>query len=441
MRLRNWAVIPFLVTIFSQLPNISQAADPLEPCRIKSTNTANHMRIGWPIDENTLKSVGESNILVLVVDFADAPREDLDIASFQNQMQLKTVASFYSSISNNNFSPNFVIYPKYVRMPKSSNSYGEKLEVDKLVDGEWESHRMTHDAIDAVPNSIQISDYDAAIVVVSGGVSLSGRIALATSQDEGIDLHESGEIHNTILVGIESFSIEGLEPWRIIAHEINHLLGIPDLYLYEFDGWWKGKSTGPFGVQGYLRGSSSSDSIGWNRWLRGWVPESRVLCITEVSELLQVKMSPSGSKDKNYELIVIRINSTQAIVVEALRPKGFEASTLDKSLLIYKVDASIESGFGPIRIIPKKTPITTAPLSPSLPDWERFQDAPLGPFQQVLHGDYLFRNSGHASGAINFSMFVGKSAVVQSDIKPRTIACKKGKIVLKVRGFSPTCPK
>ncbi len=109
-------------------------------------------------------------------------------------------------------------------------------------------------------------------------------------------------------------------------------------------------------------------------------------------------------------------------------------------MLVYKVDATVKPGFGPVRVIPKKTRVTTAPLSSALPDWVRFQEAPLRVFEQVFSEGMLFRNTNYESGAITFSLFTGASALSEQKKVPKTINCKIGKKVVKIKGFSPTCP-
>ncbi len=440
MRLKIWILIAsFLFTPIGVSPASADASSDLQPCKIQSPDTTTHMRIGWPVDKDALKSVGKANFLVLVVDFSDDPQSNLDITKYRQKMELLTVGSYFNFVSNGLFTPNFTIYPSYVRMPESSKHYGDQLEVDEVVNGEWESHHMTHDAIEAVDGKVKISDFDAAIVVVSGGSSLSGRVALATSQDEGLDDHDSGEIHNTILAGAQAFSSEGIRPWAVLVHEINHLLGLVDLYLYEADGWWKGKSTGAFGMQGFLRGSNGTDSLGWNRWLRGWMPESRILCVDSPKSLEKIKMSVFESVESSYEMVVIKTSPTTAYVVEALKNKGFQASTYVNSLLVYKVDVTVKPGYGPVTIVPKKTKVTTAPLSSGLPDWVRFQDAPLRVFEQVFSEGMLFRNANYESGTITFSLFTGESALSEQKKLPKVINCKNGKKVLKIKGFNPAC--
>lgn len=439
MRLKIWITLVSVLISTLLATQTSQAADILEPCKIQSTDTISHMRVGWPVDKNTLSSTGVVKVLVLIVDFSDDPQGALQIEALKQKMELQTVGNYYSSVSNGLFKPIFTVFPQYVRMPETSAHYGQQLEVDEIVNGEWESHHMTHDAIHAVANKVKISDFQAAIVVVSGGSSLSGHVALATSQDPGIDIHTTGEIHNSILVGIQAFSTEGIRPWMIMVHEINHLMGVADLYLYATDGWWQGKSVGPFGMQGYLRGNNSTDSLGWNRWLRGWVPESRILCIENPINLSNIKMSPSGSNDSNYEMIILRKSQTVVYVIEAVKNIGFDASTYKNSLLIYKIDSSIAAGKGPISIIPKKTKTTFAPLSPALPDWVRFQEAPIRPLEQTFYDGLLFRNVNYKSGAILFSLFTGAIALEQEKVQPKTILCRVEKKLVKISAYNPKC--
>ena len=51
----------------------AEALEDLTPCQLEVPSTSNHMRIGWPHDSNILKSTGNVNILVLALDFSDAP--------------------------------------------------------------------------------------------------------------------------------------------------------------------------------------------------------------------------------------------------------------------------------------------------------------------------------------------------------------------------------
>jgi len=382
------------------------AAEDLTPCKIQVQSTTNHMRVGWPRDPDVMQSTGNVKILVLAIDFSDAPMIGDPTNEYKSLMQLEKVSAFYRSVSNGLFTPTFEIYPKYVRMKENSDHYGKLLETDELVDGEWESHHMTHDAMREVDGIVDLSLYKGALVIVSGGKSLSGRIALATSQDVNSDPHKTGEIHNTILAGIRSFAESGVFPWRILVHEINHLLGLADLYLYSPDGWWQGRSPGAFGQQGFLRGSAQSDSLAWNRWLLGWVPDKRIQCNAYAISINSLPMSQPGSLDNRHELILTKVNEHTVLVIEALKYQGYEAKAPKNSILVYLVDSWIKPGFGPVKIIPRKGPVTYSPLNASLPDWDRYKDAPISPGQSITYGNLLIKNNKLSSGKITLTIQV-----------------------------------
>jgi M6 family metalloprotease-like protein len=323
---------------------------------------------------------------------------------YRTLMQLEKVSNFYSSVSNGTFKPNFYVFPSYVRMSENSGHYGRILEKDELINGEWESHHLTHDALELIDGKVNLDEYEGAIVVVSGGESLSGRIALATSQDEGLDKHRSGEIHNTILAGIRSFAEPGLTPWRILVHEINHLLGLADLYIYAEDGWWQGNSPGAFGQQGFMRGSSQSDSLAWNRWLLGWIPNSRIKCLSDLKIAMTVSMSAPGVDDKHKEMVIVKLSEHKVLVIETLKEKGFESKSKKNSILVYTVDSWVQPGFGPIHLIPKKGSVTNAPLSPQLTDWERYKEAPILPGQSVTYKDMVIKQNKVIGGKTSISI-------------------------------------
>jgi M6 family metalloprotease-like protein len=391
------------------VPSAFATTADLTPCQIQVPTTyTSHMRVGFPKDVNTMSSVGDVKILVLAIDFSDAPSSGKPSDSYNNLMQLDKVAAFYKSVSNGAFKPKFVIYPEYVRMAETSVHYGEILEKDELVDGEWESHHLTHDAMRQVDGKVKFSDYAGAIVVVSSGKSLSGLIALATSQDPGIDVHKTGELHNTILSGIQSFSNGPIPAWRVIIHEMNHLMGLADLYLYEPDGWWQGKSPGAYGQQGLLRGTTQSDSLAWNRWLSAWVPDSRVTCFSAPTPALKIEMSAPGTKDFRKEMIVIKLTDHTVLVIDALKEKGYEAKSKKNSILVYQVDSWVKPGFGPIQIISKKGPITGAPLSPDLPDWDRYKDATIAPGQSIYFGQITIKNNALLKGVMSLTIKIAR---------------------------------
>ena len=65
----------------------------------------------------------------------------------------------------------------------------------------------------------------------------------------------------------------------------------------------------------------------------------------------------------------------------------------------------------------------------------------LSAFEQVFSEGMLFRNANYESGAITFSLFTGSRALSEQKKVPKTINCKIGKKVVKIKAYNPRCPK
>jgi len=432
------SIAALLLSIFS----VPAFANHVNDCYLPVKDPNNHQRVGWPRDPDVLSSMGEQKIIVIPVDFPDAVSNIDNNGDLERRMQLRNVSIFYDVVSSGLFSTKFEVIKNVTRINNLSKTYGGMAEQDAWKNGDFNSHALTRDALLAFQYanpSVDLSQFDAAIIVVTSGESLSGRIAVASSNDVDAFGLLPGGIHNSILVGIGALSVVDVHPGRMFVHEINHLLGIPDLYLYEADGFWQGKSPGPFGQQGYIRGVPASDSLAYNRWLRGWVPDERILCYSKIDESKSFTLSPRGSTAGRYEMVIYRISENSALILESPKELGFGSKTFPRTILAYTVDSSINPGEGPIRLVAKKDPITTAPLSPDLPDWIRYKTAALKTGEFVQFGQFVIMNTTKAStgSMVSASILAGKDASI------KTIKCSKNKAIstiLKVTGYLPSCP-
>ena len=415
---------------------IAPARASIADCKIKNLDNVSHQEVGWPRDPDTLPSKGKVKFLILAVDFEDSPASNFKVSELPNRLQLATVSGFYNAVSNEIFQPIFDLYPSVVRLPKNSEKYGDSASSDVLVGNEYASHLITHDALNQIESKLDINQFLAVIVVVTGGHSLSGQVALALSTDHVPEDKVPGNINNEIVLGEKSLDNQDIYEWRVIVHEINHLLGIPDLYLYSKDGYWQAKTPGPFGQLGYLRGESSSDSLAYNRWIRGWLAESQVLCVKNLISSKTFQIQQQKINSGKYELILYRISDTKVIAFESPRNKGFASSTYPNSILIYSIDSEIPVGEGPVRLIAKVNATTSKPLSPSLPDWERFKTAALLPGDWVKFQGMVFVNKPLKT----IEKYVDLAILTGKDANPTTITCVKKGLKLKKTGYFLNCP-
>ena len=436
--MKIWRVVISTLLIISLTPTVAHA-DHVVDCQIPAIDLNAKQGVGWPRSVDDLPSIGERKFLILPIDFPDATSDISAIGNLRRRMELSNVEIFYNLVSSGLFKPIFDVQNEILRMPYPSSEYGQNLEQDAWNGTEFQSHHIVHDALieyQRTHPAVNMKDYEAAVVVVTAGSSLSGRVAYALVDSVSQVGAMPGNIHESILVGLGALSVPEVHPGRMFVHEINHLLGVPDLYLYGENGYWQGKSTGPFGQQGYIRGIPSTESIAYNRWLRNWISDNRVACFKSIDSTKRFTLSPRGSTNGQYEMALHRIGQYSVLAIESPKEKGFGSMTFPRTVLVYTVDSSIKPGEGPIRLVPKIDAITSAPLSPDLPDWVRYKTAALKAGEHVVFGDLVILNTTKVTTGDVTSVAI----LAGADAKSKTITCIKGKLVKKIKGYLPSCP-
>jgi len=93
--------------------------------------------------------------------------------------------------------------------------------------------------------------------------------------------------------------------------------------------------------------------------------------------------------------VVVPLNNTEAYVIEARRKIGEDAPLCEEGVLVYKVDSSVRSGYGPVKVMQaqqdpnsglrdKCGPLYNAPFDKAKGEVARFDDNSAGVSMQVL---------------------------------------------------------
>lgn len=401
---RTLSLAVLLIFGFSTLATSQSEAEiiPAINCHISNTENPSPANEGWPRNPDLLPSLGSPKILILAVDFPDGRFTGNPAYLASGFMDLNGVHNFYKKVSQGLFNPQFEVFPEYVTLSQPSGYYlsTEYIGNDsKVTPRDFE---IIQEAILKVAKRVTISNYSAVMTLAMSGPGISEYVALARPGLNPSITTPTGEVHNIALIGKGALQDPSIAPYRIMVHEINHLLGLADLYLYQPNGYWQAKSTGAFGQMSYMQGDGS-ESLAWNRWLRQWIPDSRVVCLTNSSQSAVVSMESGSSRDADSKLAVIKLAPSAALSIEAV----------EDGILVYKVDASVPNGHGPVTIIPKETALTRAPLSPDLPDWVRFSEATLGRGDSVLYQNILIQSLTTAGSPYTVSIYIGDDAAAK----------------------------
>jgi hypothetical protein len=191
-------------------------------------------------------------------------------------------------------------------------------------------------AIRAAGDSVDLSGYDAVVAV------LPKEIRSSTSWAEQL---ASGPVRHGVLLAPYPTAAADRSPtlWRVLAHELGHTLGLPDLY-----------APGGYGATGLYAGPWDPMStplgqhlLAWHAWALGWLDADEVACVFSGrrEETLTPLELPGGVK----ALLVPGDDSV--VVVEARRRTGLDAGLCDEGVLVYTVQIDAVPKAAPVRVV------------------------------------------------------------------------------------------
>jgi hypothetical protein len=108
--------------------------------------------------------------------------------------------------------------------------------------------------------------------------------------------------------------------------------------------------------------SASPALLGWHRFLQGWFSDSQILC-SELSlfgtNRVLVDISTLGMIDENVKTLMIKLNESEIIVIEARKKAPFDLINLGSNyegILVYKVNVNKKSNEGAVTLITTQIP-------------------------------------------------------------------------------------
>lgn len=320
---------------------------------------------------------GTVRVGMIFVDFPDAPATEApsesaaQIAPGADWMWYASYGKVWLAISQ---------HQRWVRMPQASTEYGFARGLTH------ETHEAyLKDAVKAADPHVDFSRYDMVYVVATRNASA---ISFTPTY-----IHDPG----TAGVVADGNRIKwavtfGKDMWhwgpKLVAHETGHTFGLPDLYAFE-PGADAHRFVGGWDVMGLI-GGAGPQYLAWHSWKLGWITDGQVLCRTgRGSDTVRLTAVEYGGGTK---MAVVRTGPTTAYVVESRRAVQADTGVCSTGALIYKVDSSVETGQGPVRIVDAKPDVTPKSGCRPLDDapfraGESFTDAAAGVRIEVLSAD------------------------------------------------------
>lgn len=330
-----------VATVPTTTPSTSNTS--ITECKLPVADGRGDVSIGgWPRITERSKTTGTVNATVIMVDFSDAPATMTPQAAFA---KISGATATFSEVSygqlNYSFNPRY----KWYRMSKPSTQYAPLTqsflthrayiaEAAALADAEVDFSTTDNIIILANPDARGLGDAGPAFTAIRGnGLTLDGKY-ISNGTTSAYDLNY----------------------WKSIwlNHEITHAMGLVDVYAAtrenaanSYDGH---RYVGEFSYMGFSSFDGNAPSLfAFERWNLGWLEDSQIVCSSakEISQLITPVQSAGGIK-----AVIVPLSRTKALVVESRRRIGIDKNIAKTGALVYVVDSSLQSGYGPVKIYP-----------------------------------------------------------------------------------------
>ncbi|MDQ1046254.1 M6 family metalloprotease domain-containing protein [Streptomyces sp. V4I2] len=368
------------------------------PCMISGGPTV-QMSEGVPTPGGYSRSTGTVRALTLMVDFSDAPGAGSALDRFHEFLPQTREWFRTSSYGRLDYRPETPL-PDWLRMPKSFRAY----DIERGAPFDPGYRQLVQDIVAAADPQVDFRTYDFLNVLVTPNagpsaldtvlsVTFAGNLEAPVA--DGVPVANASFVYSRQDDGSGSYDRTG---YRVLPHENGHVFGLPDLYTQEGGG-----AVGHWDIMSEDWGANN-DLLGWHKWKLGWLDATQVNCASTpgTTEYTLTPLARSGGA----KLVFVPLDRRTGYAVELRTREGNDETVCRPGILIYKVDADVDTGRGPVTVHDShrdsggctRSPNVHAELSdaPFVPG-EEFRDVRRGVRIAVagaeLSGDYRVRVS------------------------------------------------
>ncbi|MFK4150186.1 M6 family metalloprotease domain-containing protein [Streptomyces sp. NPDC004065] len=341
----------------------------LNPCMINGA-PAVQMSEGVPTPGGYARSTGTVHALTVMIDFSDAPGQGTALDRFheffpQTQQWFRT-----ASYGRLDYRPETPIRD-WLRMPKPFEEYG----IDRGAPFDPGYRRLVQDIVTAADPKIDFRDYDLLNVLMTPNAGPSAldtvlSVTFAGNSDapvaDGIPVANASFVYSRQDDGSGSYDRTG---YRVLPHENGHVFGLPDLYTQDGGG-----AVGHWDIMSEDWGGNN-DLLGWHKWKLGWLDANQVSCAAKHGST-EYTLTPLARRG-GPKLVFVPLDSRTGYALELRTRDGNDETVCSPGILIYKVDADVDTGRGPIKVYDAHRDSGGCTRSPNV--HAELSDAPFAP--------------------------------------------------------------
>ncbi|MET9495885.1 M6 family metalloprotease domain-containing protein [Streptomyces sp. NPDC006552] len=320
-------------------------AASLAPCMISGAMGV-QMSEGVPTGAGYAHSTGTVHALTLMIDFPDAHGEGRASDRFKEFFP-KTQSWFRTgSYGRLTYLPEAPV-THWLRMPKAFSDYG----IDRGAPFEPGYRELVDDIVAAADPDVDFRRYDLANILVTPNAGPSAldtvlSVTFAGNREapvaDGVPLANASFVYSRQDDGSGSYAETG---YRVLPHENGHVFGLPDLYTPDGGG-----AVGHWDIMSEDWGAGN-DLLGWHKWKLGWLDDSRIACAARSGTTEQL-LAPLSRDDggSGPKMVFVPLTATTGYAAEVRTQEGNDEAVCRPGVLIYKVDADVDTGRGPVTV-------------------------------------------------------------------------------------------
>jgi len=351
--------------------------------------------VGFPLDSKEINTQSDPIFLAVLIDFSE--RYSKNTGQELSRFDFAKVENFWDKNSYGKSRLRFETFPTTVNLEANGSAFeaGKEQDIWPLV-------------IEKLSKSVNLSKYAGFVFAtpIDGPRLQAGYAA---------ELKIGKDPKKIVWMGGWNSTRENFVPiWKVVAHEIGHSYGLPDLYFTSGDNS-AGRTLGPFDIMDGVTGISNSVTF-IQRWMLGWLSDPDVECHIPDANPKTIYLKPVSSSENALRGIVIPISEYESILIEARVKSEFDDLSGDQEgLLVYLSDTRIAGGKGPLRIIPSKNSWTLEPKR--MDDVERFKYGALRSQERVSYEDTYVEFSGRDKDLFKVTITKGNEYFSAVDVK------------------------
>ncbi|WP_030422925.1 M6 family metalloprotease domain-containing protein [Streptomyces sp. SCSIO 75703] len=312
------------------------------PCLI-SGGPEIQMSEGVPTASGYARSTGTVRALNLMVDFPDAPGEGKALdryAEFFPQTRDWFTTSSYGRLDYRPDAP----LREWLRMPKPFAEYG----IERGAPFDPGYRELIQDLVSATDAKVDFRAYDLLNVLVTPNAGPSAldtvlSVTFAGNAEapvaDGVPVANASFVYSRQDDGSGSYDRTG---YRVLPHENGHVFGLPDLYTQEGGG-----AVGHWDIMSEDWGANN-DLLGWHKWKLGWLDASQVHCASAPGSA-KYTLTPLA-REGGDKLVVVPLDGKSGYAMELRTREGNDEAVCRPGVLIYRVDADVDTGMGPVTV-------------------------------------------------------------------------------------------